>query len=217
MAQQKQADLSKSERIGEFRLKIIGSLLASPPVQGDLKTQLSKLAGKPWLHPISGDSIYYSIPTLERWYYKSKNTQQTSLKNLNGCIRNDKGSFKSLAQSVCQALKKQYNAHDGWSVQLHYDNLLVTIEQEKLTSSIPSYSSILRYMKAQNMSRKSKRKGPNSPGAKKAAKRLEQREVRSYEIDYVNGLWHLADFKKEAIMAHLRSSTPKGNGLNLYY
>jgi transposase InsO family protein len=46
-------------------------------------------------------------------------------------------------------------------------------------------------MQASNMPRKSKRKGPNSPGAKKAAKRLEQREVRSYEIDYVNGLWHL--------------------------
>ena len=46
-------------------------------------------------------------------------------------------------------------------------------------------------MQTHNMPRKSKRKGPHSPGAKKAAKRLEQREVRSYEIDYVNGLWHL--------------------------
>jgi len=217
MAQQKQADLSKSERIGEFRLKIIGSLLASPPVQGDLKIQISKLADKSWLHPITGETLSYSIPTLERWYYKGKNTSQTCLKNLNGCIRNDKGSFKSLAQNVCKALKEQYDAHDGWSVQLHYDNLLVTIEQEKLTSFIPSYSSILRYMKAQSMTRKSKRKGSNSPGAKKAAKRLEQREVRSYEIDYVNGLWHLADFKKEATMDRLKSSIQKVNGLSLYY
>ena len=118
---------------------------------------------------------------------------------------------------MCKALKEQYDAHDGWSVQLHYDNLLVTIEQEKLTSFIPSYSSILRYMKAQSMTRKSKRKGSNSPGAKKAAKRLEQREVRSYEIDYVNGLWHLADFKKEATMDRLKSSIQKVNGLSLYY
>ena len=191
MSQQKQTDLSQSERIGEFRLKIIGGLLASPPVQGDLKKQLSTLANKPWLHPLSGESLYYSIPTLERWYYQAKKVKQNSMNGLATIRRNDKGQFKSLNQGICEALKKQYDAHDSWSIQLHYDNLLVTIEQDNLTSSVPSYSSILRYMKAHSMTRKSKRKGPNSPGAKKAARRLEQREVRSYEIDYVNGLWHL--------------------------
>ena len=191
MTHQNHSPLTKSERIGQFRLKIIGSLLASPPNKGDLKNQLSQLAQKPWLHPISGERVYYSLPTLERWYYKAIKAPQHLLKTLSTQQRNDKGTFKSLNQAICDVLIQQYAEHDGWSVQLHYDNLLVRIETDSLHAYRPSYSSILRYMQASNMPRKSKRKGPNSPGAKKAAKRLEQREVRSYEIDYVNGLWHL--------------------------
>ena len=186
MSNNTQSHLSKSERIGQFRLKIIGSLLASPPDKGDLKNQLTLLAQKPWLHPVSGETIHYSLPTLERWYYKAKKEKKSLLETLSDKQRNDKGCFKSLSQTVCDLLEKQYAQHSGWSVQLHYDNLLAHIEEE-----VPSYSSILRYMRKKGMPRKSKRKGPNSPGAKKAAKRLEQREVRSYEVDYVNGLWHL--------------------------
>jgi len=177
--------------MGQFRLKIIGSLLASPPDKRDLKNQLAKLAEKPWLHPVSGESVHYSLATLERWYYKAKKQPQNLLKTLSTQQRHDKGIVKSLNQASCDALVQQYAEHDGWSVQLHYDNLLVLMETGALQNTRPSYSSLLRYMKANNMPRKSKRKGPNSPGAKKAAKRLEQREVRSYEIDYVNGLWHL--------------------------
>ncbi len=54
MSNQTHSLLTRSERMGQFRLKIIGSLLASPPDKGDLKNQLSQLAQKPWLHPISG-------------------------------------------------------------------------------------------------------------------------------------------------------------------
>jgi len=186
MSNKKGSHLTPSERIGQFRLKIIGGLLASPPQKGDLKPQLSLLAQKPWLHPVSGKTVYYSIPTLERWYYKAKKEKKSLLEILSNRQRDDKGCFKSLNQSVCDALEKQYAQHSGWSVQLHYDNLLAHIEDK-----VPSYSSILRYMRVKGMVRQSKRKGPNAPGAKKAAKRLEQREVRSYEIDYVNGLWHL--------------------------
>jgi len=191
MSNQTHSHLTRSERMGQFRLKIIGSLLASPPDRGDLRNQLSKLAKKTWLHPVSGISVHYSLPTLERWYYRAIQQPQNLLKTLSTQQRNDKGAFKSLSQSVCDALIQQYADHDGWSVQLHYDNLRVLIEAESLHTAFPSYSSILRYMQASNMPRKSKRKGPNSPGAKKAARRLEQREVRSYEVDYVNGLWHL--------------------------
>ena len=58
MSNNTQSHLSKSERIGQFRLKIIGSLLASPPDKGDLKNQLTLLAQKPWLHPVSGETIH---------------------------------------------------------------------------------------------------------------------------------------------------------------
>ena len=191
MTNSTQTQLSKSELMGQFRLKIIGGLLASPPNKGDLTQQLSQLAQKSWLHPLSGLTIHYSLPTLERWYYKAKNAPINPVKVLSTPIRTDKGHFNSISQAVRDALAKQYRAHDGWTVQLHYDNLCVCIEQQTLQPSAPSYSSVLRYMRSQGLLRKSRRKGPNSPGAKKAARRLEQREVRSYQIDYVNGLWHL--------------------------
>lgn len=176
------AHLSKSERIGQFRLKIIGGLLASPPEKGDLKNQLTLLSEKSWFHHISEELVHYSMPTLEHWYYKSKKRE-------------------TINQSVRDALEVQYAEHDGWSVQLHYDNLMVRIKEDTLQTPAPSYSSILLYMRAKKLNRKSKRRSPNSPGAKKAAQHYEQREVRSFEIDYVNGLWYLADFTREVIMA----------------
>jgi len=36
-----------------------------------------------------------------------------------------------------------------------------------------------------------KKRRAKTSGQKKAAARLEQREVRSFEVDYINGLWHL--------------------------
>jgi len=189
MTKQTHASLTKAERMGQFRLKIIGSLLASPPEKGELNNQLLQLSKRPWLHPVKGETVYYAASTMERWYYKSKKEKNSLLKTLRDQQRNDKGECKALNQAVCDALNKQYAEHDGWSVQLHYDNLLVRIDKEALQTIKPSYSSVLRYMRAKGLRRISKRKGPNSPGAKKAAKRLAQREVRSYEIDYVNGLW----------------------------
>jgi hypothetical protein len=120
------AHLSKSERIGQFRLKIIGGLLASPPEKGDLQNQFTLLSEKPWFPPLSEELVHYSVPTLERWYYKSKKERSNQLNALGTVLRNDKGVFKSINQSIRDALKAQYMLHDGWSVQLHYDNLLET-------------------------------------------------------------------------------------------
>jgi transposase InsO family protein len=45
-------------------------------------------------------------------------------------------------------------------------------------------------MKAQGLHRK-RRPKRKTPGAEQAEKRLQSREVRSYEVDHVHGLWHL--------------------------
>ena len=60
MTKEKQSPLTPSERMGQFRLKIIGGLLASPPKKGDLNNQLQSLAQKPWLHPFSGENVHYA-------------------------------------------------------------------------------------------------------------------------------------------------------------
>lgn len=183
--------LSPSEQMGQFRLSIIGGLLASPPSHGALNQALQCLADKTWRHPVRGLDVNYSAATLERWYYKAKNSPQNLMGHLVVKKRSDSGVVKALNEAVCQALVEQYRAHPSWSVQLHYDNVKSQIKRQQLQESLPSYTSVFRYMRKQGWQQQSKRQGPRSPGAQKAAKRLEQREVRSFEVDYVNGLWHL--------------------------
>ena len=106
--------------------------------------------------------------------------------------RDDAGAFRQLSAALIQALTTQYRAHPGWTVQLHYDNLLAASEQEAALQPLSSYSTIRRYMKAHGYHRKRTPKR-DTPGGRQAEARLERLEVRSYEAEYVHGLWH-ADF-----------------------
>ena len=56
---------------------------------------------------------------------------------------------------------------------------------------MPSYVSILRYMKSHGLFKRPRRGPVHSPGAQAAERRYEAREIRSYESEYVNALWHL--------------------------
>jgi len=88
-------------------------------------------------------------------------------------------------------IKHQYQAHKGWSYQLHTDNLAVEIEQQQL-GPMPSYSTVRRYMRTSGMvKQRIPRKTFDSAASQAADKRVATREVRSYEADHVNGLWHL--------------------------
>ena len=55
----------------------------------------------------------------------------------------------------------------------------------------PSYSTVIRRMQQRGWYKKKSKRRKQSPGQKLAAERLEQREVRSFESEYVNALWHL--------------------------
>jgi len=56
---------------------------------------------------------------------------------------------------------------------------------------MPSYASLWRYMRSHGLFKRARRGPSHSPGAQAAEFRYEAREVRSYESEYVNGLWHL--------------------------
>jgi transposase InsO family protein len=88
-------------------------------------------------------------------------------------------------------VQRQYDDHPSWTVQLHYDNLEQLVLREPALGPLPSYATLLRYMKRQGLTRR--RRLPRHPtgGQLRAYERLEQREVRSYETEYVHSLWHL--------------------------
>jgi len=179
------------DRWARLRFAIIGPLLAAPPAPGALREALKELAGQRWKHPVNGTAIRFSFTTLERWYYAARKARDP-IAALRRRRRNDAGRARRLSAAIIQALEAQYRQYPGWTVQLHYDNLLALAGENGALGAIPSYGTVRRHFKAQGYFRKRPPKR-DTAGARQAVRRLEQLEVRSYEAEYVHGLWH-ADF-----------------------
>ena len=121
--------------------------------------------------------------------------------------RKDRGAQPSLSEELRQALRAQYTAHPGWSVQLHFDNLAALAKKSPDLGSVPSYSSVRRFMRKNGLLRVRRAPGgKRTRGQQQAQERLEAREVRSYEVEHVGGLWHL-DFHN----ASLKIVRPNGD------
>jgi len=198
MGKEQHMELSNAEKWAQFRLSVIGSLLISPPKQGDLSNELKKLSQQTWVHPLTGKLKQWSETSIERWYYKAKDSNSKAIMVLRNKTRSDIGECRALSQAIQDYLKAQYKQHISWSVQLHYDNLVCAVEAEPQLGELASYTTVRRFMKSEELVKKGYRRGPKSPGALKAQKRLEQREVRSYEVEYANGLWHI-DFHQGSL------------------
>ena len=180
-----------SPRWARFRFAIIGVLLAAPPAKGELQSVLRELAGREWIHPIHGQPFRIGLSTLERWYYHARE-KQDPVDSLKQKPRSDAGQDRCFPTELKDRLRQQYKQHPGWSVQLHVDNLAVLVKHDPLLGKLPSYSTIRRFMKANGLHKQTRiRQSKRTAGMLAAEKRLEQREVRSYEVDYIHGLWHL--------------------------
>ena len=193
-------DPLQRDRWARLRFSIIGPLLAAPPAPRELSGALTVLAAKAWRHPLSGLDVRFGVSTLERWYYTARAAKDpvAALKNRR---RGDIGRFKSLTPAAIATLTTQYREHSGWTAQLHFDNLRAALAGSD--SPLPSYPTIRRYLKAQGMFRQARPKRA-SDGALLARDRLEQLEVRSFEVDHVSALWHL-DFHHAARKVLTRS------------
>ena len=175
----------KRDRWAHLRFAIVGPLLAAPPQPGQLYGAIRDLAAKTWRHPVSGTDVRFATATIERWFYAARNDNDP-VSRLRDRRRGDRGTFHSLAPAVIAALRAQYDAHPGCTVQLHFDNLKVAVQR----TALPSYPTLRRYLLAHGMHRQA-RLVRTSAGAMAARDRLEQLEVRSYEVEHVNALWHL--------------------------
>lgn len=177
-------------RWARFRFSIVGPLLSAPPQQGELKSALEELAKKQWRHPTTGLPVSFSLSTLERWFYQAKR-QVDPVGALRTKRRADAAHTRKLGTELKQVIQSQHRSHPGWSYQLHKDNLAVIIKQQPTLGPLPSYSTLHRYMKANGLCKQRVVKQSHTLGAQLAQARLESREVRSFEMDYVHSLWHL--------------------------
>ncbi|MEI6313308.1 MAG: DDE-type integrase/transposase/recombinase [Syntrophus sp. (in: bacteria)] len=174
----------------QFRFAVIGGLLSSPPERGQLQQDLKVLAEKSYQHPLDADKqLMPSFSAIERWYYKAKDAPDP-ISALGQKLRADAGRRWAIGEPLKAAIEAQYRAYPRWTVQLHYDNLVVLSGQQTQLPPLPSYKTVLRCMRENGWNR---RCGPLRPteGQSRAQRRREQREVRSYEVSHVHALWHL--------------------------
>jgi transposase InsO family protein len=179
-----------SERWARFRFGVVGQLLAAPPSPGDLQQRLRALAAQSWRHPVSGQSVKFGLSTLERWYYAARDGTDP-VQALARQTRSDQGTHPAISAQAAEWLALQHREHPSWSYQLHADNLAARLESDPALGPVPSYASVKRFLQTQGMFKRPRRGPAHSPGARQAEARYEAFEVRSYQSEYVNALWHL--------------------------
>jgi putative transposase len=178
------------EKWARFRFSVIGGLLASPPGTGELQEQLRLLADRTYQHPVRPrQSLRLGFSTIERWYYQAKEAADP-IAALGRKIRSDSGCNWALSLALAAVLKEQYREYPRWSAQLHYDNLAATAAERPELGPVPSYQTIRRRMQDNGWVRLAIPARPTE-GQRRAADRLTNREVRSFEATHVHALWHL--------------------------
>ncbi|HCG00797.1 MAG TPA: IS481 family transposase [Chloroflexi bacterium] len=179
----------------EFRFSVVGHLLAAPLKKGDLAGELRRLSEKSWRHPQSGEETKLGFSTIEGWYYAAKNEKRDPIGKLRSKPRSDMGKSRRISDDVGKVVVKQYGNHPSWSYKLHADNLHAALRVNAALGVTPSYSTVRRYMKGLGLR---KQKKPRNAASAAAINRVEAKEVRLYEVEYVNSLWHL-DFHKSEL------------------
>ena len=196
---------SVHERWSHLRFAVIGSLLAAPPEKGALHGALRELAQRTWRHPVTGEPVRFGLSTIERWLYAARKARRDPVGVLRRKVRKDLGTHDSVNAAVQLILREQYTAHTNWSIQLHYLNLKALAEARPELGCVPCYSSIRRFFKAHGLHRRRRLSSRRTEGAERAEERLSRREVRSYEAEYVNSVWHW-----DGHQGSLQVLTPRG-------
>jgi putative transposase len=191
-------------RWARMRFSIISHLLASPPEAGELAGRIAELAAKSWRHPTKGSLIRLSPKTIERMYYAAR-AADDPVSVLARKIPKHAGTHPSITPAVAAAIEKQYHDHPRWTWQLHHDNLVALAKTDPELDPVPAYATVRRFMKARGMFRLQKRRQGKAVDAT-----ITPRETRSYELSYVNALWHFDfhDGKRQVVTASGELKTP---------
>jgi putative transposase len=178
------------ERWATFRFSVVGQLLASPPKKGELDAAIAALAERTWHHPMTGEPTRFGFSTIERWYYRALKEKRDPVGVLRRKLRADAGRQPAISGAVRQAITAQYAAHKSWSVRLHHDNLVALSDSNPELGPVPSYATLRRFFKASGFYKRHRRTSRRTEGAERAEARFLDREVRSYEAEYVGSLLH---------------------------
>jgi hypothetical protein len=98
----------------------------------------------------------FALSTIERWYYQARRAGDP-IDALRRRVRKDAGHQRAMGERLRSALRAQHADHRSWSYQLHFDNLRALGERHVELRPVPSYSTVLRYMKASGLLRERRR------------------------------------------------------------
>jgi transposase InsO family protein len=175
----------------EFRFMVIGHLLSGVSSAENLKAEIKALSEMSWWHPITKEPKKYSYSTIERWYYTAKNKDKDPVGSLRRKLRSDCGNTRQMSLAIKSWLQNSHGNYPNWSYRLHFDNLVTHLNSHPEDGMSPSYASVVRYMQKMGYRKLPRPRSPLSPGQKAALYRRQSVEIRSYENEYVGGLWHL--------------------------
>ncbi len=173
-------------RWARLRFQILGTLMAAPADDGELKARIEALAARAWRHPTTGESIRFSFKTIERWWYIARGAQDP-FAALARKVHAHAGTHPSVSPALAEAIARQHRDHPRWTWQLHHDNLVALAREDPTLGLVPGYATVCRFMRGQGLVRARNRRHPEREGDEPFA----ARETRSYEVAHVHGLWHL--------------------------
>ncbi len=171
-------------RWARLRFQIIGTLLAAPPDDGELRVRLTELAARAWAHPTTGEVVRFSFKTIERWFYAARGAADP-IAVLARKVPRHAGTHPRISEALAEAIAGLYASHPRWTFQLHHDNLAALAREDPRLAPVPCYATVRRYMRQRGLLRARKKR------VREGDEGFTPRETRSFEVAHVHGLWHL--------------------------
>ncbi|WP_228556895.1 DDE-type integrase/transposase/recombinase, partial [Myxococcus sp. AB025B] len=160
------------EEIAVFRSQVIGPVVHRQLTRGELRGALRELAGQKFRPPGAERTRHFSVPTLERWYYRFR---KHGLAALRPQPRKDAGRAKALDERQKQLLCDVRREHPSASAELIVATL---VRQGSVREGAVSAATVRRLLAERGLDRVSLR-GTN-----------EGLERRRWEAAYPGALWH---------------------------
>jgi putative transposase len=161
-----------AEEIAVFRSQLIGPLMHRVLTRGELHSALAEAAALSVRPPGSAVLKTFSIPTLERWYYRFK---KKGLLGLRPMPRSDRGCGQALLEAQRELICELRREHPSASAELLLREL---ISQGHLAKDLVSPTTVRRMLAEKNLDRVSLRRLPDEP-----------RRLR-WEASHAGALWH---------------------------
>jgi transposase InsO family protein len=169
---QKLVPKNHAEAVAVFRGQVIGSLVHRTLTRGQLRSALVELSQQRFRPPGSQVLRGFSVPTLERWYYRWK---RGGLEALEPRPRKDRGPGQALDEPTRQLVLEVRREHPSASAALIVRTL---VAQGRLRQGAVSASTVRRLLAQAGLDRVSLRRSPG-----------ETARLR-WEASHPGALWH---------------------------